>query len=129
MTAKTPARPGRPVSVVDAADGMDVPPPAAARARDGMEESREMARRYMPNAVSFLASVALRRTARPHRPPKCLPAKSWCRLPAFRSRPRRFRLRHCLRLLMTSGMLKRAPQSLATQHGARAGRRSGTSIC
>ena len=34
------------------------PPPSAAHASDGMEVAREMARRYMPDAVQFLAGLA-----------------------------------------------------------------------
>ena len=34
------------------------PPPSTAHAPDDMEKARELARRYMPDAVSLLASVA-----------------------------------------------------------------------
>jgi hypothetical protein len=36
-----------------------VPPPSAAYAADGMEGARELARRYLPDAVRFLAGIAL----------------------------------------------------------------------
>ena len=37
------------------------PAPAAAHSHDGMEGARERARRYLPDAVDFLASIAFAR--------------------------------------------------------------------
>jgi hypothetical protein len=59
ISANSPTRIERgspPASAFD--DGMNVPPPSAAHAGDGMDEARKLARRYMPNAVFSLAGIA-----------------------------------------------------------------------
>jgi hypothetical protein len=51
--AKTFERPNHPERVPAA------PAPSAASARDGMEDARMMARRYLPDAIRLLAGIAL----------------------------------------------------------------------